>query len=157
MKTTVEHEGAKRSVKISLEAWEKHWHLIEKWCDGVDVQVLIPGGDGNGDDYYKDVTSPNFDINNNYQIVTRTPIAGEVWIYNDKPWIFVRARKGDEHFTSCSGTGWAMGNHDLFVYSAPSIETYYARKIVEEAGVAGDHSTLVSVVLSSANYEDDEK
>jgi len=147
MKTTVKHVGSVREWEGPIENWEAHVDEIKHWCDGGDVQFNNPPAgwfDAN----------PNFDLHIEYRIKQREPKPGEVWI-TPAGMILIM----DEYCAAINPMGHCYCGNDVRdsnpIYAAPSVEAYYARKMLKKAEEFGDvlDGHYRDTIISAAQLE----
>lgn len=151
MKTTEKHVGSVREWEGPIEDWEAHRLVIEHWCDGGDVQIILIGGAGNGDDYYRDVSGPEFTHDLVFCIKQREPKPGEVWVDEDGDAIHIPFDCEKWQFINKSGYKSHKYPITDIKYSAPSVEAYYARKFWNK--VYGNEGILNQTMADEAAYK----
>jgi len=157
MKTIVKHVGSVREWEGSMMSWHRHCDLIPKWCDGVNI-------DSEYDDGWGKCRYPMFSEEQKYRIRQREPSIGEVWTHpEDGACLFYIDTLRNHGYMIELGVQTVTVNVDDkdgfegFVYTAPSIETYYARKFLDESRVdLGSNAgigDLLRLVHKSAQLE----
>lgn len=159
MSTTVSHKGSRRSVtELPLENWNRHKDVVIAYCDGADVEISIPGGSGNGESYHRKLDNPDWAIGIEYRIAQRKPKAGEVWF--DEPgdtkdgchWLITRGDKaGEIGYVSLTNHYHKVERPNSLVPAAPSVEAYYARKLLQSADIPKNGCVKLHSIVKSAS------
>jgi len=126
MKTTVKHVGSVREWEGPIENWESHVWEIKYWCDGGGVQFKNVHSGWVGSDIGYSLA---FDSEVECRIKQREPKQSEVWISDELGRSYLMTSTGWIHLKDgklCDSN--REGNN--MVYSAPSVEAYYARKFL---------------------------
>ncbi len=133
MKKTVTIQS-KRDWTGLLENYEKWQKEIEHWCDGGEVEAKSCNAQWSGGNYCFDTEGVE------YRIKQRETKSGEVFICNVSDyWLCINAGEqysaldGDDTISSDTAIEFGLKYH------APSIEAYYARKLLNDIpDFAGD-------------------
>jgi len=135
MKKTIKIEG-QRTWEGPLDNYNAHKEVVEHWCDGGEVEI-----EDHQDQWIP--CEPQFASNRNYRIKQREPKRGEVWVHITAG---VRIRTPNNNHND----GWVgvdgipstvVDWTKTLTYSAPSVEAYYARKVLDNANELFKEST----------------
>ena len=132
MKTTVKHVGSVREWEGDIDQWTKHETVIRHWSDGGDSERQL------ADKRWVDTLNCNAWLDTEYRIKQREPKTGEVWTHpEDGEGLYYVDTLTNHGYMIELGVQTVTKNVDDedgfegFVYTAPSVEAYYARKSLE--------------------------
>ena len=145
IKKTVTIEGV-RSWTGPMENYEAHKEGVEHWCGGGDIETHDDATDWYDVDANRPLFAPSFE----YRIKRREPRFGEVWVVGDIPCIYSKYGLGGFRFIQLDDAN-AHSLHANPVYSAPSVEAYIAKQIIQEIGNNTAHA--YSVLCEKAGKE----
>lgn len=134
--------GSKREWTGPKENYLKHHEVIDHWCEGVDVECRC------GYEWISVLDDVTFSAGYEYRIKKRKPKNNEVWVSKDGR-AFVRNDNVDK-MISLDGEV-ELGEMIKMKYSAPTPESYYARKFYQQSN---DGHVAMSVLKEACRYED---
>lgn len=157
---TITATGKVRDWTGPKENYMKHHEVIEWWCGGGEVEWRH---DTSG---WSNVEGGFFRPENEYRRKQREPQSGEVWMVDGDacvlPFGAYMQKSNSVAWVRLDGHGSKSSESDCFMaeYSAPTVESFYARKFYEQSMSKDcgfdyeDARKCMDVLKEACRYED---